>query len=87
MQHGTFGYSRLVVLRRDKYQCVKCGLAGRGSHQWPRPANYRELPKLEVDHIRAVKNGGSHHPDNLRTLCRECHLLRTKEQRKGATDG
>lgn len=82
MQHGTFGYSRIVALRRDGYQCVMCKRAGRCSRQWPRPENYRELPCLEVDHIKAVKDGGSHHPDNLRTLCHDCHRQRTKEQRR-----
>lgn len=36
----------------------------------------------EYDHIKSVKDGGSHHPDNLRTLCRPCHLDVTKAQRK-----
>jgi 5-methylcytosine-specific restriction endonuclease McrA len=82
MQHAVFNYSRLVAVRRDKYACTACGRDGRHPYRWPRPENFRELPALEVDHVVAVKDGGSHHPDNLRTLCRDCHKARTAEQRR-----
>ena len=82
MKHGTFGYSRWRAINRDKACCTLCGVFGRHLNQWPHDQEWRQRPKLEVDHIQAVRDGGSHHPDNLRTLCRPCHLKRTKEQRR-----
>ncbi|KDE14238.1 HNH endonuclease [Rhodococcus aetherivorans] len=37
-------------------------------------------PGHEVDHIRNVKAGGDDHPDNLQTLCTECHQAKTKAE-------
>ncbi|MYC99465.1 MAG: HNH endonuclease [Gammaproteobacteria bacterium] len=51
---------RREVLDRDGWRCVKCGRAGR----------------LEVDHIRPLHRGGSDSLDNLRSLCRGCHVER-----------
>lgn len=34
----------------------------------------------EADHIHARADGGTDHPDNLRTLCVPCHKARTKRQ-------
>lgn len=75
--HADFNHSKRVAVKRDDRKCVFCGVPGRYQNL---PAD-RTLPKLEVDHIVAVKDGGSHHPDNLRTLCHGCHKARTKEQR------
>ena len=56
---------RLAVLTRDGYRCVKCGRAGR----------------LEVDHIRPIKNGGERYSmANLQTLCRTCHFKKTGQE-------
>ena len=30
----------------------------------------------EVDHIQRVIDGGTNHPSNLRSLCRDCHAAR-----------
>lgn len=76
--------SKHVAVKRDGHRCVQCGVAGKYNN-WPWRTD-KPLPKLEVDHIVAVKDGGSHHPDNLRTLCRECHKKRTAEQRKRKAD-
>ena len=54
---------RRAILRRDNYACVKCG-----GRQW-----------LEVDHIQARHQGGDNMPENLQTLCRECHITKTKQ--------
>lgn len=35
-------------------------------------------PRREVDHIVPFSKGGSHHPDNLRVLCHECHKSVTR---------
>ena len=53
---------RAAILERDGYRCVKCGKAGR----------------LEVDHIEPVESGGTDDPANLQTLCRDCHILKTR---------
>lgn len=68
-QHCDFNLSKAVVFARDRWTCRICG-----SRNAPKP-------RLEVDHIVAVKDGGSHHPDNLRVLCSTCHKARTREQR------
>lgn len=48
------------VFRRDGYRCVRCG-----SEQ-----------QLECDHVLEVRCGGCPDDDNLRTLCRPCHIKR-----------
>ena len=59
---------RYRVLERDGWRCVRCGKAGR----------------LEVDHIREIAKGGKpFDPENLRTLCRGCHIgITAKQNRK-----
>ena len=60
---------RLEAKRRDGWKCVECGARGR----------------LEVDHVQPV----STRPDlaltlsNLRTLCRACHIAKTRAERGG----
>ncbi len=56
------GSQRVRVLRRDGYHCVICG------------STYN----LEVDHKRALMNGGDNSLDNLATLCDECHKIKTR---------
>ena len=54
---------RLQVLNRDGYRCVLCGRAG----------------KLECDHITPMRRGGDPWAlDNLQTLCRVCHVEKTR---------
>lgn len=58
----AWGILRLAALTRDGYRCVQCGRPGR----------------LEVDHIRPIKNGGERYAmANLQTLCRQCHFEKT----------
>lgn len=49
------------VFERDKHTCVKCGATA----------------NLECDHIIPLAEGGTHAPENLRTLCRSCHQKET----------
>lgn len=49
---------RLIVLRRDRYTCQRCRAT---------------RTNLRVHHIVSKKNGGSDDPDNLITLCHQCH--------------
>lgn len=54
---------RRAVFVRDGWRCVLCGRAGR----------------LEADHIRPVAKGGDWFAlSNLRTLCRSCHVAKTR---------
>lgn len=55
-------YVRLQVLNRDDWQCTRCGSRHR----------------LEIDHIVALTEGGTDDIDNLRTLCRDCHIADTR---------
>jgi len=48
------------IKERDGYKCVLCGS--------------RRL--LEVDHIIDIAKGGTHDPENLRTLCLRCHAIK-----------
>lgn len=50
------------VKQRDRNRCVICG----------------STIKLEVDHMRALENGGTNDISNLATLCDECHKIKTK---------
>lgn len=54
---------RKKVLNRDNHRCQRCGARG-GSN---RPV------QLHVHHKTPKSKGGSHHPRNLVTLCRDCH--------------
>jgi 5-methylcytosine-specific restriction protein A len=71
-------FARLKVFERDKGVCAGCGLdtmagrvriAARGTgHLW------------QADHIiPVVEGGGECGLENLRTLCRACHLRETAE--------
>ena len=53
-----FANTKAFVLNRDKYACQHCKT---------------KQGTLEVHHIIFRSNGGSDEPDNLITLCRNCH--------------
>lgn len=50
------------IKRRDGHRCIICG----------------STDKLEVDHRRALMNGGTNDESNLFTLCDKCHTVKTK---------
>ena len=52
---------RSHVFDRDGYRCLSCGCA-----------DSVKSPHL-LDHIISRRNGGSHYPDNLQTLCMSCN--------------
>jgi hypothetical protein len=64
---GPSAAARIRVMKRDRFTCTYCGVPGTEA-------------ELEVDHIVAVANGGSHHISNLTTACRACN------QDKGAKE-
>jgi hypothetical protein len=65
---GPSAAVRIRVYKRDRFTCTYCGVSGQEA-------------ELEVDHIIAVANGGSHHMSNLTTACRKCN------QEKGVGKG
>lgn len=54
---------RYLVLKRDGYRCVKCGLSPQDN----------DSVRLEVDHIVPVARGGLTTLENLQTLCFKCN--------------
>ena len=58
---------RMRVFDRDGFRCTKCGKMGR---------------RLECDHIVPRDEGGDDSLDNLRTLCRGCHIEITAERNR-----
>lgn len=52
---------RFEILNRDNFTCQYCG---------------RKAPnvELEVDHIKAVANGGTNDDENLITACHDCNI-------------
>jgi hypothetical protein len=53
----------MMILKRDNYQCRICGAS---------PDDSLHV-RIEVHHIRPWSEGGISLPDNLITLCKECH--------------
>lgn len=65
---GFWRKVRKQVLQRDNYLCVMCAKQG------------RITPATDVDHIIPVAKGGSNMPDNLQSLCHECHKIKTSTE-------
>jgi len=57
---------RFSVFDRDKYICQMCGVKCKIGHGLRSPQCHHRVP---------VNCGGSHHWDNLITLCKRCHKL------------
>jgi hypothetical protein len=55
------------VRTRDKHTCLCCG----------KTREVGKRIKLEVDHIRPVRMGGSNSISNLQTLCRQCNMVKS----------
>jgi len=72
-------YSRKVTIERDEFTCQMCGAVGGPDGD----------VQLHVDHETAQSAGGSDDPENLQTLCRECHMSKHGSTQKGmkATSG
>jgi 5-methylcytosine-specific restriction protein A len=58
---------RDAVMARDCGLCVACQAKG------------KITPGAEIDHKVALVNGGDDNPDNLQTLCKECHREKTAQ--------
>ena len=62
---------RRAVFERDGYRCVSCEKAG----------------KLECDHVTPLKKmpgQNPYDPDGLQTLCRACHIAKTRRESRRA---
>ena len=74
-QHGTLaGWENLKAYAkwRDGYKCRACGKSPKADSS----------VKLEVHHIWRRADGGSDTPNNMVTLCHECHEAHHKNTRK-----
>lgn len=78
---GSVGGYRGHILRRDKFTCQMYGEIHvlYSEFDVPLPTTDGEL---DVHHIVAVDDGGTDDPDNLLTLCRDCHKKVTAEWRE-----
>jgi len=59
-------HSRKVTIKRDNFTCQSCGSVGGPQGD----------VELHVDHLTPQSAGGSDDPDNLQTLCRDCHMAK-----------
>ena len=66
--------ARALALRRAGGKCEHPGATGR-------PCGSTD--HVQVDHVKPVSQGGTHHLDNLRVLCRAHHLAKTAQEGKG----
>lgn len=64
---------RLQVLSRDNFRCVFCGKS---------PATDIGT-KLHIDHIKPFSKGGKSTLENLQTLCEECNLGKSDNDKIG----
>lgn len=65
---------RMTVWKRDGGQC-------RGPYC--RAAAALALIEAHIDHIVPLRRGGDNSIENLRTLCRRCHVLRADAAHRG----
>lgn len=61
---------REQILSRDQHLCLTCKAKG------------RVTPATQVDHIKPKSRGGTDDPDNLASICSDCH--EEKSQREAA---
>jgi 5-methylcytosine-specific restriction protein A len=61
---------RLVALSRDSYLCQECQRNGALSKA------------TEVDHILNKARGGDDSLDNLESICKPCHKVKTNNERR-----
>ncbi|MCA1668911.1 MAG: HNH endonuclease [Thermomicrobia bacterium] len=60
-----FAHIRPLILRRDGFQCRRCGARG--------------VP-LHVHHVQWRSRGGTNDPANLVVLCAKCHHLQHRHR-------
>lgn len=74
--------ARQVAIARTRGCCTDCGktCAWFDGHKW-----HTQGMDGEVDHVRALVEGGSNDPNNLELRCKSCHGKRDAARRKGNT--
>lgn len=80
VDHGGRTWKTPTILRRLKFtkcpghEALRRFVFARdgGKCQWCKATS-----DLVPDHIISRRNGGAHHPDNLRTLCSGCNAAKT----------
>ncbi len=80
----VWGSLRVVVFKRDKYECQSCGRIGYHSGHGP-DGRFVRLGNVDVqaDHITELADGGdTWDMENLQTLCSQCHKVKTSESRR-----
>lgn len=65
---GRWRKLRAVILQRDNHLCQVCLAAG------------TLTPAREADHIIPVAQGGTDDSDNLQSICRACHRIKTARE-------
>jgi 5-methylcytosine-specific restriction endonuclease McrA len=68
--------TRPRIWERDQGRC-------QGPYCHAQPPWSLALAAAHVDHIRPLARGGSNADDNLRVLCRRCHVLRADHAHQG----
>ena len=75
MSRSEWGWKRRklapLIKERDGYRCTNCGVV----------EDLDAGVRLEIDHIIAIKYGGTNDLENLQTFCHPCNL------RKGPVKG
>lgn len=59
-EHAAWRNRRDEILARDNYRCRDCG----------------QQTHLDIHHLKPKRNGGTDDPDNLISLCEDCHVKR-----------
>jgi 5-methylcytosine-specific restriction endonuclease McrA len=67
-------YRRIAA--RDGEQCAVCTIGNKMS--FTREGYLQK--SLHVDHVTALRSGGSNHDDNLQLLCDFCHKKKTARE-------
>ncbi len=76
---GEYQHARQEAIARTRGRCTDCGrvCAWHDGKKW-RTAGMGG----EVDHVRALSEGGTNEPANLELRCKKCHAKRDADRRK-----
>jgi 5-methylcytosine-specific restriction endonuclease McrA len=78
-RHRRLGRAEWQTLRRQVWERDD----GRCQGPYCRDAAPLPLEAAHIDHRVPLSRGGTNELDNLRTLCRRCHALRSDENHQG----
>lgn len=57
---------RRIIRKSGRWKCVRCG-------------RHVLASAIDIDHVQPLALGGEDVDDNVQTLCRSCHKLKTRE--------